>query len=668
VRPPQLPHSPMSPGLHSIHSSHSSGSDPRSRHNFSYPLGRNHSSRSNRYDTSRVTTGPRASTGTSEMGVDGQIDRSRYRMNRSKSSSTDYSTEDFRRLHGGVIPNIDLESNGRARPPLTRHTSSHYSKLQDLSVPSLPNATRRASYSSATGISPVAERYMNTFAPSASEQPSISRGSSFHQPLTIDTNFMQTDGALSSPRGPGSVPESPIGAQQLVDGQFFPSLPVERKRVDDFGFVNTIEAADRPYTPDQFAFDAGMLNLDPTTTRHSSQKSKRSMASFGAQSRRSAGQASIPTNQNPAGSIGRNVLRKKRPSPKPSQNDMGTFASGGSRPSTAENRGFLTGSLRGRPLDLDYSLDMPHTATTSAGPSRGLIIDGYNTVPGNVGAPRMPSRGSVFSLANGKANPPSAEEKLKDGKTSVSSLLDGFESSNAVSSGRQRQWNDTIPHPSGPKRTISSPELGPESTQNPVTTTPCAEPSADKHSRHLSHLYNEGKQMLRDVWHEGLTTALEDFRDRRAAEKAQRYVGGGKPGTALTSVAQPPSGSTKRSSRIGKKLGESWSTFKGRSKSPPSSSGTDEQRGFQGGHSGTYSGASPAATAAPTTTATDDASGPASPNKRSAFTEMFERTGRVRERSRASSAERGGGRKSISMWPRHSLLRKMKDGGGSVEA
>ncbi|KAI5846784.1 hypothetical protein BZA05DRAFT_447418 [Tricharina praecox] len=702
---PPLPNSPMAQGTHSLHSSHSSRSDLKSQHNFSYPLDRNHSSQSDHHDMSRTTPeamkDPRPSTATSQMGVDGQIDRSRYRVNRSKSSSTDYSTEAFRRLHGGVIPNIDLGSGGRARPPLTSRTSSHYSKLPDPTIPPIPNTTRRASYSSVTGISPVAERYITAFSNSSSEPSSISRGISNTRPLTIDTHFTQADGALSSPRGPGSVPESPIAAHQFIEGTFFPNTPAERKRVDDFGFLNTIEASERPYTPDQFAFDAGMLNIDPTTTRHSSQKSKRSMASFGTQSKRSTGQASMPANQNPTGSIGRNVLRKRRPSLKPHRAnslEIGPVAGADSRPSTMENRCFLTGSLRSRPLDVDYSLVMPHTATTSAGPSRGLIIDGYNTVPGNIGTPRRSSRGSVFSVLNGKGNPISDGEprdgkasvsktsvsKASVGKASVGSLLDGFESSNPVGSsskGRPKRRN-TFSHVLGTKCTASSPNLESASFPELANVTPSPTDAASSKStytasrgrRHLSFLYSKGKQVLRDVWHEGWTAALEDFRNRRAAEKTQRYGVAGKTRPAFMSGALP-AGST-RTSRIGRKLGD-WSRFKRRSKSASSHGTTDGQGaqdghggqrgfqgGFQGGHVGEYSEAfemeaaavatataTDTATATVTVTAVEASPSPASTNKKSAFTEVFERTRTISAELRR---ERDG------------VLKKLKECAGSA--
>jgi len=639
----------------SAHPSNSSKSETKSHPNYSYTKKHPSMHRGNpepRNDLEATSN---------EMGVDGQIDRSRYRMGRSKSNSIDYSPEAFRRLHSGEITGTDVIEGGiigRTRPPLTSRTSSQYSKLADPAIIPPMNVTRRSSYSSVTGISPVAEGYVTNF--TTISAGSHSRKNSARGPLSVDTRVAQVDGALNSPvRGSGSVPESPIG------GQFTPS-PVERKRVDDFDFVNTIESFSRPYTPDRFVFEAGMLNLnkDASTTRNSSQRSKRSLASFGGLSKRSAGisNTAIQSVQPPPTPPVRNVLRKKNPSLKNSQIDGNDFNTGSQ--SSSENKGFLRGSLRSlsRPKKLDdtYSLDMPHTATTCAGPSRGLIKESsHKSLDENTGALPQTSRNSFFHLnpfVKGKSKretPLRGAKNNTDPRRAASSLhkrsntflyLAGSRklsrsasSPNFAVSGKHENFHSQI-------RTESTTSSGKSSSAQTFAT------SDQSPSYYLSTLYSEGRQVLRQAWNDGWTAAFEDLRERRDLEKTYRYGAAGKKVSAFMSGARQ-NGTTTQSIKGNHSKRSNIQWLKRRQQQNSSTGGPGDTnrdgqyiRSFLGGydelHVGTFNTGGNDAKKVEEANETERSAISGNVDKKLVFTEVFERSRLPREPTHDSLGDR----------------------------
>jgi hypothetical protein len=665
--PPGLARSPniaVMPRTQSHHSSNSSKSDSSSPHNFSYP--RNYSASSDNKgiaETAHAAVNSQLVLGrANELGVDGQIDRSRYRMNRSKSNSTDYSPEAFRRLHGGVMPNIDQDSelpNGRGRPPLTSRTSSHYSKLPGLVIIPPQHATRRSSYSSATGIAPIAGGYVTNFSNSSSEPPSMPQADSTNVPLRVDTWVSHVDGALNSPT---SVPESPIGGSAFADIPFGHIPQPERKRVDDFGFLNTIEASTRPYTPDMFAVEAGMLNLETTTTRNSSQRSKRSLASFGTLSKRST-TGTFVGNQNVtiSAATGRNVLRKRSPSLKTAQMDgPGQNFSNASLP--AENKSFLPGSLRGHPVDLDLSSDMPHTATTCAGPSRGLIKESSHASLADNDPPQKTSRKSLFNIV----------DVFSKGETQ-NDHTHSLDSGHGVGRGPKR--SNTFSKQLGSsvhRQPRSDPDLATtyETVRNDgmipaILTASASAPSSVSGSKQLasrfrSTVYGESRRVLRSIWYDGLTVAMEELKERRDFEKSVRYQNSATKMHATMNGALPEG--SKRKSYHATKIA-SWAKFRKHEKVPsihPDDTGIGGQHGFEGGFPGLYTGPPAGAIKRAGVNPVDES--PTSPVKRSAFTEMFRLS---RERTRESSKETGTTNKEGL--PRHgSLFKKTKEYWSSV--
>ncbi|KAF8250707.1 hypothetical protein K440DRAFT_617488, partial [Wilcoxina mikolae CBS 423.85] len=636
----------------SDHSSNSSRSETKPHRNYSYPS-MHHSTPEPRNDLG-------ASPSTNEMGVDGQIDRSRYRMERSKSNSIDYSPEAYRRLHGRVTTDNNVVEGGtigRTRPPLTSRTSSQYSKLADPAIVPPLNVTRRSSYSSATGISPVAEGYASNFIATSAE--SHSRKHSARGPLSVDTRVAQVDGTLNSPiRGSGSVPESPIG------GQFTPS-PVERKRVDDFDFLNTIEASARPYTPDRFVIDAGMLNLTKgtSTTRNSSQRSKRSLASFGGLSKRSTGISNSavqpPPHPHPPT---RNVLRKKNPSLKTSQVDGNGFNTGSQ--SSLENKGFLRGSLRSlsrsKELDDAYSLDMPHTATTCAGPSRGLIKESSRiSLAENKGLHPRTGRNSFFGLT--KVNPfvkgkSKHETPVRDAKNNsnprrvASSRPKRSNTFSYLASSRKLSRSASSPNFAASNQSIQTRAESTTSSEAPSSTQTFAT-SDQSPSYYLSTFYSEGRQVLRQAWHDGWTAAVEDLRERRELEKTYRYGAAGKKVSAFMSGARQNGTTTQPiKGKHSTRPNIPWlKNHQQRNYSSGGLSNTDRDgqhmSSFQGGYNGVYVGPSNTrandAKKAEGATETERNAISGNMDKKSVFTEVFERSQLPGGPTHVDSGDRG---------------------------
>lgn len=658
-----IPTNLVVPRTRSVHSSNSSRS-AKSHQNYSYP--RNHSGMSEHNsipESGHHHQSPYATA--SELGGDGQLDRFRQRMGRSKSTSTDYSPEAFWRFHGGVIPNMELdsESGSRARPPITSRTSSHYSKLADPVAIPAANVTRRSSYSSATGISPVAEGYVTNFSNTSIEPQNniLTRTISAQRALIVDTRVSQVDGALNSPMGPGSVPESPMGPGGLsfTDSQFYPTLTLERKRVDDFDFLNTFEASARPYTPDQFAVEAGMLNKDASTTRNSSQRSKRSLASFGGLSKKSGGH-SYTTNHSVPVPASRNVLRKKNPSLKSAQMDGNDFNPYGSvtKLSQDNSTGFLD-SLRGRPQFLqedEYSADMPHTATTCAGPSRGLIKEGsYMSLNENTNVPNR-TKGSRLSLA--KLNPFSKagrermsfmgrSESAGKGPKHSNTFANTPTTARTTASYIRSSPGETFP-PSSNGDTVSSASIGTRTSSlldfaNDGNHTP---------SYYVSTIYSEGKQVLRQAWNQGWAAAMDDLKERRDLDKSYRYGSAGKK-IKMYMHGALPNGSLAKTPVTSGLAG--WKKSSTRAKRTVVEE--DEQHGFQGGLVGKYVGGSSSkkTSAEGVMAKTDGAGGDTNSvagtlDKKSAFTEMFER-GRMsfsRERTQEIMSGQAGSKTPVS--------------------
>ena len=326
-------------------------------------------------------------------------------------------------------------------------------------------------------------------------------------------------------------------------------------------------------------------------------------------------------------------------------NDFGPYGTS-THPSHQNGNTFL-GSLRGRPpLDDGYScIDMPHTATTCAGPSRGLIKES-----------------SLVSLDE-NANPPKSTERAKHGLSKIypfSMTNAGREGMSFVKKleaslvGRGKRRNTVSNTPATTRTTISFFGSSPgmtvpasrnsyrETTPNSLFDSKSSVLTIEEHGIHTPHSskYSEGKYILKQLWNEGWSAAFEDIKDRKRLERTYRYGSAGKKIPVYMHGALP-NGSRKIQSFSARIV--SWKISRQRLNHKDGGGGEDV--GFQGGMVGSYiDGGSMSTSAVMDMGGTDGAGGYSnSPveNKKSAFTEMFER-GRMsfsRERAVASGSK-----------------------------
>lgn len=165
--------------------------------------------------------------------------------------------------------------------------------------------------------------------------------------------------------------------------------------IDNFGFMTTVDAASRPYTPDQFVTEAGLTHRSSTATRNPSKKSAGSWGSTRNARRKSVGSAgSAYTVSRSSSGHGRNVLRKPNPTPEvwPSAKPVtrGSWDAGDNSVSSSPASATATVGLgiidafrerRKVAKELADAAEHPHTATTRAGPTRGIIREDSPPVP-----------------------------------------------------------------------------------------------------------------------------------------------------------------------------------------------------------------------------------------------------------------------------------------------
>jgi hypothetical protein len=547
----------MVPRTQSVNSSNSSRSDTNSQQNFSYP--RNHSSTSESPRHSIILTMHESginrrdsSPGADITGGDGQRDMIQYRsVERSTSNSTHYSPEALRKLHGGVSPNLDFNEDTRniyARPHLVSRTATQYSRLTEAALASRDGrrpqlATRRASYSSATGISPVPETYMNSFSTTSSERQPLSRELSNSRGTSFEARTSQFDGALLSPQGPSMVWDLAVG------GTFMENNLGERRRVDDFSFLNTFESTPRPYTPDKFAVEAGLTTQDAsTTTRHSSQRSRRT--SLDRLSKKSAGHSFNGSSGLPPT---RNVLRKRNTSQNSAQFDGDEFEMSISRSHTLTDiRSSLRSRLGGRPPGDTYSTDIPHTATTCAGPSRGLIREDSLTSLANTSVPASRTSGSFFKLTKLGSKYGTLRSKVGARLTKERRRSKAFSPPTIIRSLRHSLSLSALQNSAQDRAAIPKDTNGKSSNASPISARSGSSQQtfAEDDRSPLGAFLHEGKQVLRQARQEGLSAALDDLRDRRELDKAYRYGAAGRKVKAFMKGARPE-GPEKRRSFLG---------------------------------------------------------------------------------------------------------------------
>lgn len=500
------------------------------------------------------------------VGGDAQADLDAGRRRERSSSRKPQSRppEASRRVRSGQTPNLDRERHHRPpahpRPPMTKRTSTQYSKVvgsdpsQWSSVhDSRPGPlSRRESYSSATGISPVPDMsrkdgpYTRAYS-NMMEPPPTLRTESL-RPIHTHGRVEQIDGALPSPGGSlGLLSSASLPYYSGSEGQnSFPVAP--RKKVDDFEFLNTIDTTDRPYTPDRFAIEAMRSQNEQAASRASSRKSASlrsltSLASLGGLSLRSVG------NVGPNTQGTHNVLKKIRPEARTSEDDMrameNTFQNIAGKSSTKSKRPNNNSATLLQDL---FTPDMPHTATSCAGPSRGVVMDG-NRSSSETDAVQDNSH-RTYSFSRFRLASFSGEASMKA----------------KVLAQKASEQKASEPEDEDEKQVARQPsiELAKEETENPepnedadpvvgttrkvsyatVTSTDTFAYNSSSPANLISNAYRQTNTILRQTISEGWPAAYEAYKERRALERTYRYGNAGKKINVYMSGALPVEGDT----------------------------------------------------------------------------------------------------------------------------
>ncbi|KAL7272635.1 hypothetical protein RUND412_004547 [Rhizina undulata] len=196
--------------------------------------------------------------------------------------------------------------------------------------------------------------------------------------------FGFTPGFLSYGNAPRIVNES-APQNPLYNPQNYVGPGMERRRLDDFQYVTTLEASARPYTPDKFLIDAGFSTQSNNTSRNPSGKSARSLINRrGSKVRRSNSSSGSTYTASRRVSKRRNYMNRKSSSS--DDEEIAKLPSTASSRTRSISKGVtgLFGGIWNRDStlqDFDYGADVPHTATTSAGPARGIIREGSPVRP-----------------------------------------------------------------------------------------------------------------------------------------------------------------------------------------------------------------------------------------------------------------------------------------------
>ncbi|KAI5778504.1 hypothetical protein EDC01DRAFT_673466 [Geopyxis carbonaria] len=377
------------------------------------------------------------------------------------------------------------------RPPLTRRHSAQYSKVADrnLLVQSrLIPLSRRASYSGVTGISP------------------MSVGPADIGPVLSE--LRNEDGQVCSGLDTSEVKMhccSPKSASEF--GKDFLSLILsEKKKVDDFNFINTLETATRPYTPDMFAMQAGMLNTGNKTKVKSNRRSVGSLVTL-------RNRPTLKTTPK----LPRNVLRKKTTIHKSS---LSNLKNSRTREVPTYQTIITTDLFRRSRISsrTDRSLEIPHTATTCAGPSKGIIkeVNMKSTYTGSSIDDPSIHASSVSSL---------------DGLCMSLDFNDGITKTWARL-GIIDKWGKES-KVCGLINNSSFPNANSVRLKGSKKTTECSSMSKDVTSSgntffadspfYLPTAFQEREKILRKVWINGWDFSFEGFRHRRRLERTYKY-------------------------------------------------------------------------------------------------------------------------------------------------
>jgi len=279
---------------------------------------------------------------------------------------------------------------------------------------------------------------------------------------------------------------------------YLPSAPL-RKKVGDFDYINTLESADRPYTPDEFVVNMTANAREANRVKGSSKRSVRSLASF--MSRHSENDTNITTPLTP-NSI--NVLRKENPSLKPRESgESEYFDAQDTMHSTASRKAFDKMNADVYMTDIPNSPDAQKSPTNDNGDVQSISSD----VEGEC---RLRNRPSLFRLLDCTIAPP-AVSGLSEEIARVSDQIQAGKEPEA-------EQLEILPTQTQMEKDFceqSSPLVAESSTAMSTNSYSTGQNSQKHKKLSLGSVFREGRVFIRDSLNNGLGSAVQNLRSRR---------------------------------------------------------------------------------------------------------------------------------------------------------
>lgn len=363
----------------------------------------------------------------------------------------------------------------------------------------------------------------------------------------------------------------------------------EIRYMDNFEFMTTVDAASRPYTPDQFVVEAGLTHHNSTATRNHSKKSSGGRGSIRNTRKKSTGSAgSTYTVSRSSSRHGRSVLRRTPtlsiwPSLEPIAKRSWDVGNGSpSSPPASATTTFGLGIVdafrekRKVTKELEDAVDHPHTATTRAGPTRGIIRD--NSPPAlfrpSVYQPDA-SESRLNSLARkGKAKYEATAREIRQhiaaqNESERVEIIDPLSlpteeqgSANLKkhkNSGKSIMKSDNISRP-GTARTTTNITTEPQATDaDPVRIK---SPTSSSGYVYISTVYHESQRIVEKIWEKGIGSRLANLSKQNNTARNLRY------GSAGKKVKVYMRGARSESLTVFEKIGKGLGIRKGKASNP----------------------------------------------------------------------------------------------------
>lgn len=373
----------------------------------------------------------------------------------------------------------------------------------------------------------------------------------------------------------------------------------EENCLENVEFTTTVDAASRPYTPDQFVAEAGLTHHNSTTTKHLSKNSTGSQGSILNVRRRSVSSAaSIHAVSKSSSGHERNVLQKQRPklSIWPNLNPIarGSWDVGGGIPSPSPNSATATVGLgiidtfRERKKvakELEDAVAHPHTATTCAGPTRGIIREN-NSPPAGI-RPDVYQPGASESRLNSLAREGRAKYEATNREIRLYiAAQNGSERARGIDALSPADYQSPTnfknhknsENPSAMKPdNASQPETAKvtaETTEKPQVTD--AGPAGIKSPTpapgyiYISTVYHEGQRIVEKIWERGIGGRFANLGSKQKnTARNLRY------GSAGKKVKVYMKGARSESLTVLEKIGKNLGIRKGKTPTPVEQTGVD---------------------------------------------------------------------------------------------